>query len=59
LTNKQSRIYRNINPFFAFFVVIITTPFAALDPYKALAAAPFNTLIDSISFGFISAAAFP
>jgi len=42
-----------------FLVVIITTPLAALDPYNALAAAPFKTLIDSMSSGFISEAALP
>ncbi|MNE11790.1 hypothetical protein D3C80_1045620 [compost metagenome] len=42
-----------------FLVEIITTPFDAIDPYRAVAAAPFNTFTDSISSGFISAAALP
>jgi hypothetical protein len=49
-------------PFFLllpFFVVIIMAPFWALEPYKAVAAAPLSTLILSISFGFISDAVFP
>ena len=33
------------------FVVMSTTPLAAREPYKAAAAAPFNTFIDSISLG--------
>ena len=33
------------------FVVTITTPFAALEPYNAAAAAPLSTVIDSILFG--------
>jgi hypothetical protein len=35
------------------------TPVAALEPYKAVAAAPFKTLMDSISSGFISEAVLP
>jgi hypothetical protein len=34
------------------------TPEAALDPYKAVAAAPFNTVIFSISSALISIALF-
>ena len=41
------------SPLFPFLVVIITTPFAALDPYKDAAAASFNTVVDSISSGLI------
>ena len=37
-----------------FFVVINTTPFAALDPYMADAEASFNTLMDSISLELIT-----
>ncbi len=36
-----------------FFVVTKTTPFAAREPYSALAAASFDTTIDSISSGLI------
>src|SRR5258708_39997403 len=39
-----------------FFVVMITTPLAARDPYKAVAAPPLSTLMDSIIFGSISLA---
>ena len=38
-------------PCLPFLVVIKITPFPALDPYSAVAAASFNTLILSISFG--------
>ena len=41
-------------PFLAFFVVIITTPLAASEPYKAEAAAPFKIEMFSISSGLIS-----
>ena len=41
-------------PSLPFFVVIRMTPFAALAPYMAEAAASFKTSIDSISFGLIS-----
>src|ERR1051326_5136720 len=43
-----------ILPVAPFFVVMINAPLAALIPYKAVAAGPFNTVIDSISLGFIS-----
>ena len=33
--------------------MIIKTPSFAREPYKAAAVAPFNTVIDSISSGFI------
>jgi hypothetical protein len=46
-------------PFFPFLLVIITTPFAAREPYKAAADAPFNIEIVSISSGLISCALFP
>ena len=36
-------------------VVISTTPFAAREPYKAAAAASFNTSIERISAGLMSA----
>src|SRR5690606_35622626 len=36
-----------------FLVLIMITPSLALDPYKAEAAAPFNTVIDTISSGLI------
>jgi len=39
--------------------VIIITPLPALEPYRAVAAAPFNTVIFSISSGLISEAALP
>src|SRR4029077_5268021 len=42
-------------PDFPFFVVIMTTPAAAFDPYNAAADAPFNISIFSISCGLISA----
>src|SRR5690606_15956022 len=40
-------------------VVITITPFAALEPYKAEAFAPFNTVIDSTSSGLIKEAPLP
>ncbi len=46
-------------PLLAFLVVIMMTPLAAREPYRAEAAAPFNTLMDSMSSGLISAAALP
>jgi hypothetical protein len=42
-----------------FFVVMIITPFAAREPYNAVAAAPFNTLIEAISSGLISVPLLP
>ena len=42
------------SPLCPFFVVITTTPLAALLPYKDAADAPFRTFTDSISAGFIS-----
>ena len=42
-------------PCFPCFVVIRTTPLAAREPYKAAAAASFNTSTDKISAGLISA----
>ena len=41
-----------------FLVVITITPLPALKPYKAAALGPFNTVIDSMSSGLISAAPF-
>src|SRR3954447_18420524 len=41
-------------PKLPFFVVMIIAPLAAWRPYKAVAAGPFNTVIDSISFGLMS-----
>ena len=41
-----------VSPCFPFFVVIITTPFAALEPYRDAAAASLSTVIFSISSGF-------
>src|SRR4029077_1611404 len=41
-------------PFVPFLVVITIAPLAACIPYKAVAAGPFSTLIDSISLGLIS-----
>ncbi len=40
-------------PFAPFLVVIINTPFDALEPYNAVADASFKTLIDSMSLGLI------
>ena len=45
-------------PDFPRLVVIMTTPFAAREPYWAAAAAPFITLRLSMSFGLISAKRF-
>ena len=42
-------------PSFPFLVVITMAPLAASEPYKAAAAAPVRTDIDSISSGLISA----
>ena len=42
-------------PSLPFLVVMITAPLAASEPYKAAAAAPVNTDIDSISSGLMSA----
>ena len=42
------------SPVLPFLVVIKTTPFAALDPYIAVAEASFKILIASISAGFIA-----
>ena len=42
------------SPLCPFLVVITTTPFAALLPYRDAADAPFKTLTDSISLGLIS-----
>ena len=42
-----------------FFVVITIAPSFARAPYNAVAAAPFNTLIDSMSSELISPARFP
>mgnify|MGYP006873323148 CR=1 FL=1 len=42
-----------------FFVVIITTPLAAREPYSAVAEAPFKIVTDSTSSELISLAALP
>ena len=39
-------------PCWPFLVVTITTPLAPREPHRAVEAASFNTVIDSISFGF-------
>ena len=45
--------------FFPFFVVMITAPFLAREPYNAAAAAPFKIVIVSTSSGLISPARLP
>ena len=40
-------------------MVIIIAPFAALEPYNAVAAAPLSTLISAMSSGLISDMVFP
>jgi len=48
-----------VSPLVPFFVVIITTPFAALEPYSDAAAASFRTVILSISLGLSVASRLP
>ena len=59
--SKKSSINANPQVFFSspFLVVIRTTPFAALYPYKAEAVGPLRIETDSMSSGLISAAPFP
>ena len=45
-------------PCWPFLVVTITTPLAPREPHRAVEAASFNTVIDSISFGFNEESAF-
>src|SRR6186997_1293063 len=48
-----------VGPAFPFFVVIMMTPLAALDPYNAVPEAPLRTVTDSMSSGLMSLTLLP
>ena len=54
LLTPTSPLYETaVLPCFPFLVVMMITPFAALEPYREAAAASFNTVMDSISSGLM------